>query len=169
MASAYVGLALLSASLLIGPWYALRGRPNPVSIDLRRDIGIWAGIIGLIHTGVGLQVHMRGRMSLYFLFPPEARTFTQLRYDAFGMTNYAGAVAAVLLLMLLVLSNNASLRLLGARRWKCLQRCNYALMVLILLHALVYQVLEKRSLVWVLSVLLMLMPVGVIRMLGRRA
>jgi sulfoxide reductase heme-binding subunit YedZ len=139
-----------------------------VSSDLRRDIGIWAGIIGLAHAVIGLQVHLKGRMSLYFLFPPEARKFTRLRYDAFGMTNYAGAVAAVLLLMLLALSNNASLRLLGARRWKCLQRWNYALIVLVLLHALVYQVLEKRALVWVLSVLVMLLPVGVIRMLGRR-
>jgi methionine sulfoxide reductase heme-binding subunit len=169
MASAYVGLVLLSASLVIGPWNVLRDRPNPVNSDLRRDIGIWAGIIGLVHTVVGLQVHLRGRMSLYFLFPPEARTFTRLRYDAFGMTNYAGAFAAVLSLMLLALSNNASLRLLGAGQWKRLQRCNYILILLVLLHALVYQVLEKRALPWVLSVLCLTIALGTIRMLGCRA
>src|SRR5262249_18277318 len=68
LASAYVGLVLLGASLVIGPWRVLRGRANPVNSDLRRDIGIWAGIVGLAHVVIGLQVHLKGRMSLYFLF-----------------------------------------------------------------------------------------------------
>ena len=169
MASAYVGLALLSASLVLGPWNVLRGRPNPVNIDLRRDIGIWAGSVGLVHTAIGLQVHMKGQISLYFLFPPDARTFTRLRYDPFGMANYLGAFAAALLLMLLTLSNDVSLRWLGVRRWKRLQRWNYAAIVLVLLHALVYQVIEKRSLAGVCGVLSMMMALGIIRVLGRRA
>jgi methionine sulfoxide reductase heme-binding subunit len=169
IASAYVGLALLGASLVIGPWNILQGRPNPVSIDLRRDVGIWAGILGLVHTVVGLQVHMRGRMPLYFLFPPDARTFTRLRYDLFGMANYIGAFATVLLLMLLVLSNNAALRLLGVKRWKSLQRCNYTLIVLVLLHALAYQILERRSLLYMLGVFVATAALGTIRVFGRRA
>ena len=58
MASAYVGFALLCASLVLGPWNVLHGRPNPVSIDVRRDVGIWAGIVGLVHVVAGLQVHL---------------------------------------------------------------------------------------------------------------
>lgn len=169
MASAYVGLALLSASLVIGPWHLLRGRPNPVSSDLRRDLGIWAGLLGLVHTVVGLQVHMRGQFSLYFLFPPEAETFTRLRYDLFGMANYVGAGATALLVMLLALSNDASLRWLGAKRWKYLQRGNYVLLLLVLLHALGYQVVEKRAVLWVLGVLVLMTALGVMRVLGRRA
>lgn len=38
----------------------LRGERLQVSFDLRRDIGIRAGIVGLIHTGVGHFVHMAG-------------------------------------------------------------------------------------------------------------
>jgi len=47
MATAYVALGLLAATLAIGPLNILRRRPNPVSTDLRRDIGIWAGLIGI--------------------------------------------------------------------------------------------------------------------------
>src|SRR5713226_2215143 len=44
MATAYAGLIFLAASLWLGPWNVLRRRPNPVSFDLRRDVGIWTGI-----------------------------------------------------------------------------------------------------------------------------
>src|SRR5437899_631317 len=50
MASAYSALAFLVASLCLGPWNVLHSRPNPVSFDLRRDTGIWAGLIALFHT-----------------------------------------------------------------------------------------------------------------------
>jgi sulfoxide reductase heme-binding subunit YedZ len=40
-------LFLTAAALSIGPWNVLRGRTNPVSFDLRRDLGIWAGIMAL--------------------------------------------------------------------------------------------------------------------------
>jgi len=169
MASAYVGGGLLIASLVIGPWYALRGRPNPVSTDVRRDIGIWAGVLGLIHVVAGLLVHMEGRMHLYFLFPPHAATFTRIRYDLFGVANYVGACATVILLMLLALSNDVSLRLLGPRRWKFLQRGNYALIVLIFVHALAYQWLEKRLMPWGLGILAAIAVLGIIRVLGCRA
>lgn len=61
VATAYAGLLLRAITLLLGPWNVLRGRPNPVSTDVRRDVGIWAGILSLAHVVFGLQVHMRGR------------------------------------------------------------------------------------------------------------
>src|ERR1044072_5360568 len=44
LATAYVGLAFLGGSLLTGPWNILRGSANPLSTDLRRGLGIWAGL-----------------------------------------------------------------------------------------------------------------------------
>jgi sulfoxide reductase heme-binding subunit YedZ len=66
MATAYAALVFLAASLWLGPWNVLRRRPNPVSFDLRRDIGIWTGILAIVHTAIGLTVHLRGRMWMYF-------------------------------------------------------------------------------------------------------
>lgn len=144
MASAYGGLVLLALSLMIGPWNKLRRRPNPVSGYLRRDIGIWAGVLGMIHVVVGLQVHMRS-MWHYFVPPPDMAHRFPLRIDPFGLTNYAGLFAILILLLLLSLSNDASLRALGKGRWKSLQRWNYAGALLVVAHGIVYQIIEKRT------------------------
>ena len=145
MATAYASLVLLARSLMIGPWNKLRGRPNPVSGYLRRDIGIWAGVLGIAHVVVGLQVHFRGKMWLYFLPPADATYTLPMRIDPFGLTNYAGLGATLILLLLLSLSSNASLRSLGASRWKSLQRWNYAGALLVAAHGTVYQIIEKRT------------------------
>jgi sulfoxide reductase heme-binding subunit YedZ len=142
MATAYGSLVLLAWSLMIGPWNKLRGRPNPVSGYLRRDIGIWAGVLGIAHVVLGLQVHWVGRMWVYFVLPDTLR-FTQ--WMVFGTANYVGLGATLILLLLLCLSNDASLRALGPARWKSLQRWNYAGAALVVGHSIAYQFIEKRT------------------------
>jgi len=137
--TAYAALLFTAAALLLGPYQVLWRKPNPVSFDLRRDLGIWAGISALAHTAVGLNVHLRGRMWLYFV---DARH--HLRRDAFGFGNYTGVIAALVFALLLALSNDFSLRKLGAVRWKSLQRWAYASVVLTAAHAIAYQQIEKR-------------------------
>lgn len=151
MATGYGALFLLAASLMIGPWNVLRHRANPLSSYLRRDIGIWAGVLALVHMVAGLQVHMDGKFWLYFLAPPETHPIFPMRLDPFGATNYAGIVAAAIFAMLLGLSNNASLRALGAKRWKAMQRWNYGAAILVFVHGVIYQILEKRALGFVLA------------------
>ena len=145
MSTAYASLVLLAVTLSLGPLNRLRGLPNPASTYLRRDIGIWAGALGIAHVVFGLQVHMVGKMHLYFVNPDRRFPF---RLDAFGLANHMGLAATVVLALLLALSNDRSLRALGGRRWKSLQRWNYAGAILTVLHGALYQVLEKRS--WVL-------------------
>ena len=105
IATAYPALFLTCAAILLGPWNVIRGRPNPTSFDLRRDLGIWAGIMALLHTGIGLNVHLRGRPWLYFV-----DQHRRVRHDLFGFGNDTGLVAALLFLLLLALSNDLSLR-----------------------------------------------------------
>lgn len=146
MATAYASLAFFAGSLWLGPWNILRRRPNPVSFDLRRDIGIWAGVLALVHTAVGLTVHLRGRMWMYFfkhLHP------LVLQRTEFGFANYVGLVSAILFVILLAISNDYSLRRLGTRRWKSLQRWTYVAFVLTVAHGIAYQLVEKRHLPWV--------------------
>lgn len=149
MASGYVGLLAVSIVLILGPWNVVRNRPNPVSTDLRRDLGIWAGVLGLVHVVTGLQVHFRGRMWLYFLDPSGRPHPVPLRHDLFGLANFAGLGATLVLLMLLALSNDLSLRALGARRWKSLQRWNYAYLALVIAHTAAYQVVTERARLYV--------------------
>jgi len=146
-ATAYPAMVLLTATLLVGPWNWIRKKPNPVSSDLRRDVGIWAGILALVHTGVGQCVHLRGRPWLYYVYgPTEHHHAFPLRQDAFGFANYTGAVSALLVIALLATSNDYSLRTLGTSEWKKLQRWNYAVFGLAGAHALLYQQgIEKQD------------------------
>jgi sulfoxide reductase heme-binding subunit YedZ len=160
IATAYPALFLMAAAVLLGPWNVLRGRPNPVSSDLRRDLGIWAAIFALLHTAIGLNVHLRGRPWLYFV---DERG--RLRHDMFGFANDTGAVAAIIVLMLLAISNDISLRRLGVRKWKSLQRWTYAAVVLTWLHGLAFQSVEDRQfgyriLFWVTIVLIVVLQLA---------
>ena len=145
MATGYMGLALLCATLVVGAVNVVRGRRNPVSTDIRRDIGIWAGLLGLAHVLVGIQVHFRGRWWMYFVREVEGTADLALRRDLFGFANYTGMGATIILVLLLALSNDLSLRRLKARRWKSLQRWNYGLMLLVAVHAAAYQIIEQRQ------------------------
>ena len=98
-ATAWPALVLLAATLVIGPWRALRMKPYALSQDLRRDIGIWAGITGVLHAGVGQCVHLRGRPWLYYIY--EKWQVMPVRYDVFGLSNHTGLIAALTLLLLL--------------------------------------------------------------------
>lgn len=168
MATAYVGLALIGFSLIIGPLNVLRGRTNPVSTSLRRDIGIWGGIISLVHTVVGLQVHFAGRFWLYFLYPREESHLVPFRYDFFGLANYTGLGVSLVLALLLGLSSNAALRRLGSQRWKWLQRWNYAGFALLIAHGAVYQLIEKRTAGFVLVFAAAVLLVGAWQTAGYR-
>ena len=137
-ATAWPALQLLAATLVIGPWRVMRKKPYALSQDLRRDIGIWAGITGVLHAGVGQCVHLRGRPWLYYIY--EKWQVMPVRYDVFGLSNHTGLIAALILLLLLATSNDVSLRRLGPSRWKGWQRWNYACFALAALHSFGYLV-----------------------------
>lgn len=144
----YFSLAALAVTLLIGPWRLLHSqRRTPVNIDLRRDIAIWAGIAGLLHVVFGFQVHMGGNILHYFFLPGSRMP----QINSFGVSNVLGLAATVLLALLLILSNDLSVRLLRGKRWKAIQRLNYPLFALVVLHTWGYQYTIKRP--WIMALL----------------
>lgn len=166
-ATAYPALILLAATLLIGPLNLLLRRRNPVSIDLRRDLGIWAGILAIVHTAIGQNVHLRGRPWLYYIYDHPERHVLPVRHDVFGLANYSGALCTLLVILLLVTSNDLSLRRLGTRPWKSLQRWNYAAFALLAIHALAYEKgIENQKLPWFATTLCGLAITLVIQLAG---
>lgn len=154
-ATGYAALLLLVVTLWIGPWNLLRGRRMPISSDFRRDIGIWAGILGIVHTAVGLNVHLRGRPWLYFIYQrSEGPHLFPLRHDLFGFANYTGLGATIILVVLFATSNDFALRVLSTPRWKQVQRWNYLLFVLAVLHTVAYQKMEKQHISFVAILLI---------------
>jgi sulfoxide reductase heme-binding subunit YedZ len=159
MATGYTSLILAGITLSIGPLNVIGKRRNPVSSDLRRDVGIWSGFVGIAHIVIGIQVHM-GNIWLYFFKSVEGENAFVFRADLFGAANYTGLIAGLILLVLLVISNDLSLNLLRPSRWKTVQQFSYLFFVLTVAHSFMYQIIEKRmqTLVGVL-IILTLIPV----------
>jgi sulfoxide reductase heme-binding subunit YedZ len=83
-----------------------------------------------------------------------------LQNTGFGLANFVGLGATLLFLTLLVISNDLSLRTLGIRRWKSIQRWTYIAFGLTITHGIAYQLIEKRHLTWV--IFFVLLVVGVV-------
>ncbi len=139
----YAALLLLVVSLIIGPVNLFLQRRNPVNLNLRRDIGIWTGITGGLHVLFGFQVHMDGQILLYFA--EQTHHGYRPLLNLFGLSNDVGALATLILIPLLALSNDLSLHWLKGHPWKFLQRFTYLLFVLVIAHTLGYQVVVKRE------------------------
>ena len=138
----YISVFLLAVSLLLGSINLLFKRRNPVSTYIRRDIGIFGGLLALVHSVTGLFVHLRGKMWLYFVIENNNRHSINL--EKFGIANYTGVLAAVLIIILIIISNNYSLRKLKASRWKNLQRLSYLMFILVLIHAILYSIVSDH-------------------------
>ena len=162
MATGYVSIILLAITLLIGPFNMYLKKPNPVSNDLRRDAGIWCGFIGLAHIVFGIQVHM-GNIFLYFFKAVDGNDAYKFRDDIFGAANYTGLAAGLILLILLLLSNDLSLQWLKTKRWKNIQRWNYLLFALVVIHGILFQIIEKR----IMGIIILFSIIMIIPMFGQ--
>jgi sulfoxide reductase heme-binding subunit YedZ len=150
VATGYVALGLLGLTLLIGPINLLLRRRNPVSSYLRRDVGAWTAFFSVVHVIYGLQVHDRLSDFLNYFVAPDGSPLT----NSFGLGNWTGLAATVIVVGLLVLSSDAALRKLKAKNWKRLQRLNYALFALVIAHAFFYGALVRTESPYTLLLLL---------------
>lgn len=146
LALGYASLALTLLTLAVGPLRVLRRKSNPRSTDVARDMGIWAALTAVGHVVAALQNHMGGVLALYFFRSEEALSWLNLRRDPFGIANHLGLIATVVILVLLATSNDMSMRKLGGRRWKSVQRSNYVLAFLLAAHTILYWEILERSL-----------------------
>jgi sulfoxide reductase heme-binding subunit YedZ len=136
-----VALVLLALTLLIGPANLVLRRRNPTNNYLRRDLGTWTAIWSIVHVIVGFQGHTRGAFGFVRYFIADGKPLT----DSFGLGNWTGLAATVILALLLVLSTDRYLRELKAKPWKELQRLNYTLFALVVLHAIFYGALRRLT------------------------
>jgi sulfoxide reductase heme-binding subunit YedZ len=154
----YVATGLLALTLLVGPANLLLRRRNPVSTSLARDTGTWATVFSAVHVIFGFQVHGNAgdifNFRLYFLSGDGIP-----KINSFGLGNWTGLAALVIVAGLLALSNDRSLRELKARRWKNLQRLNYALFALVVLHAFFYGALLRMTSLFTLVLIFIVIAV----------
>jgi sulfoxide reductase heme-binding subunit YedZ len=161
VATGYLATGLLALTLLIGPANLLLGRRNPLSSYLRRDVGMWTAIVSVVHVLYGLQVHGRLRDALDY-FVADGGPLT----NSFGLGNWTGLAATVIVVGLLALSSDVALRNLKARPWKRLQRLNYALFALVIAHAFFYGAIVRTTSPYTLLLLLSVLVVLVGQTVG---
>ena len=140
VASGYLATGLLAVTLLIGPANLLLRRRHPVSNYLARDIGMWAAAFSVVHVIYGTEVHASITDPIP-MFVLEGSPLT----NSFGIANWTGLAATVIAVGLLAISSDFALRKLKARTWKNLQRLNYALFALVILHAFFYGALLRTE------------------------
>jgi sulfoxide reductase heme-binding subunit YedZ len=133
----------LAVSLLLGPLNLILRRKNPISTYIRRDIGIFGGVLGMIHSVVGLFMHFTGKPWLYFL--EEVGDGLIIRIGNFGLANYTGLFGALILILLLIISNDYSLGKLKAVKWKNLQRSTYPMFLLVIAHSIFYRLNANKE------------------------
>jgi sulfoxide reductase heme-binding subunit YedZ len=168
-ATAWPALVLLAATLIIGPWRTLQGKAPILSQDLRRDIGIWGGSLGVVHAVIGNCEHLRGRPWLYYVYEKMDEHLVPLRHDIFGLSNFTGLFAALILLFLLATSNDVSLRKYGGAGWKNLQRWNYACFGLTAFHTFGYLIgIQSLKWSWVVTASLCILLTATLQYQGWR-
>jgi sulfoxide reductase heme-binding subunit YedZ len=140
--SGYISIIILSISLIIGSLNLLLKNKNPISTYLRRDISIIGGTLAVIHSIAGLFVHLRGKNWQYFLNKTEHGY--SMRLDNFGLANYTGLISALIIILLLIISNDYLLKKLNPTKWKNIQRLSYLMFILIIIHCYFYRVVKEN-------------------------
>lgn len=158
LATAYASLIYLTLSLLVGPVRVLKGGRPIISSNRRRHFGIWSGVFAIAHVASGLNVHLSGDYLAYFFSLRSGGFAIRPRLDQFGLANDLGLVATLIIIVLLCISNNVSIRKLGIARWKTIQRLAYVMAAIVVVHSAVYMVIERRLavLVWLFVAIVIL-------------
>jgi DMSO/TMAO reductase YedYZ heme-binding membrane subunit len=141
VSAADTSVALLAATLLFGPIRVMRGHRPAVHRPWRRVLGIWTGIMALLHVSAAVFVHARWQKfwsNWLEIAPP-----TLVGGDR-GLANWLGLAQVAIVILLLWLSRDAAVRRLGGGTWKWLQRSTYVLALLVAAHALLYHRIEER-------------------------
>jgi methionine sulfoxide reductase heme-binding subunit len=134
----YISLTILAFSFVIGPVNLLLKNKNPVSTYFRRDIGTIGGALAVVHSATGLFVHLRGKPWLYFSIKSD--NGYAVRLDHFGLANYTGLISALIIIFLIITSNDFMIRILNVTKWKNIQRLSYLMFILALIHCYFYRV-----------------------------
>jgi sulfoxide reductase heme-binding subunit YedZ len=168
LATAYLCLTFMAVAISLGPLRVLEKYPLALNIYLRRDIGIWAGLTGLVHLFVATELSMSQRYMQLFVNVSTNLLSDDVRTELFSWGSIAGFVVGIFVLILLFLSNDKILRLIGPVWWKRLQRLAYPAFILTVLHGFAFQALESRSIIAIGIVTVAFIGVVILQIFGFR-
>jgi len=133
-ATADASLILLAFTMAIGPgariWTKLRRL-----LPLRREFGIYSVLLAIAHTFIILDGWVEWDLLriVGFAFHPVLGRYVMLEHG-FGLANLIGVLALAYSFVLMITSNDRSVRLLGGAIWKFLQTGAYVLWAIVVVH-----------------------------------
>lgn len=129
-------LILLYLALLAGPLARFWPKVAAPLLRYRRELGIWSGLLALLHTILILDGWVRwdAMRFLGYEFVPELGRLARME-PGFGLSNLIGLVALAITLMLVATSSDWAVRKLGASAWKFVQYSSYTVFYLSALHS----------------------------------
>ena len=126
---------LLFASLALGPAIRLF-RPLGRLLPWRRQIGVWAGLMAVVHSFLVIDGWARWSVQRFlgYEFVPQLERSARLE-PGFGLANLIGLVALGWLLVLLATSSDRAVRFLGRSAWAWVHSSAYVVFYLVVLHS----------------------------------
>jgi DMSO/TMAO reductase YedYZ heme-binding membrane subunit len=155
LATSWLCLVCFAGALLIGPLHTLRTGRLLTNHLVRRDLGIWCAVNGLVHLGLAFKVSMNPAYMAIYIDGASAWPPPPVRRQLYFLAVVGSLGIAVLFALLLSLSSNRAIRWLGPVWWKRLQRTSYAAFALTIAHSVVFQLIEARTL-WLVTALALL-------------
>jgi sulfoxide reductase heme-binding subunit YedZ len=67
-----------------------------------------------------------------------------IRLDNFGLANYSGLISALIIILLLLTSNDYFLKKLNQTNWKNIQRFSYLMFILGIIHCILYRIVKEN-------------------------
>lgn len=129
-----VSLVMVALAMALGPLSRLwRGFTR--FVPYRRELGIYAVILALIHATIILigWVQLDLMRLIGFEFHPGLQQYVMFQ-QGFGLANLIGVLALLYGAILAITSNDLSMRWLGNSVWKFVQRGTYVLWWLSVVH-----------------------------------
>ena len=127
-------LLLLYTTISIGPVARLWPQSAQVVL-IRREVGVWFGLLALVHTFLILDGWARWDVTRFlgYEFIPELGRLVRWE-PGFGLANILGLVAIFITLPLIATSSDWAMRKLGGSAWKFLHNATYVIFWLVVLH-----------------------------------
>ena len=127
-------VVLVSLAMAIGPLARLWSRMRRF-LPWRRELGVWATLLAVIHTVIILDGWLEWELIRLFgyQFHPTLGSYVMLLHG-FGLANVIGIAALLYGAVLAGTSNDRSQKFLGGSAWKFLQQGTYVLWALVVAH-----------------------------------
>ena len=137
-----VSLLYLSIIMLLGALSKLI-KVNKLLI-WRRELGIWTGVTGIVHVLIILEGWVEWQLFRFF-FVFSGFTGDWVLHPGFALGNILGIVALVYALILMLTSNDFSLKWMGNKTWSYVQSKTHIFYVLVVLHTAYFLFLHNFS------------------------